>query len=284
MSPADKPDLFEAVCRVQSIAKQDGDYPSANQDFAHPDLLALSDGAGGTGFYAADWAKNLCKELPTAPFADEAAFDEWFKQIRNPFFAGKREEAAANFPDILEDYDREGSSATLLAAWPGEDRQWRVLSYGDSAAFLFDAAGKLKQRSIPKLVQFTEDPYLLHSNEPLLPEHLYWETWTIDQNDTLLMASDALSQWILIQYALHNPELATELEEVLKTPYGLGNQIIRCREAHLNSPDFLPILRQLAEAVEDESSFQDFTRDLFQKGQLALDDYTLRLCSPIMIS
>lgn len=284
MSPADKPNLFGTTCLVQSTAKQDGDYPSANQDFAHPYLLALSDGAGGTGFYAADWAKNLCEELPTEPFADKAAFDEWFERIRILFFAVKREEAAANFPDILEDYDREGSSATLLAAWLVEARQLRVLSYGDSAAYLFDVAGKLKQRTIPKLVQFTEDPYLLHSNELLLPEQLYWETWTIDQNDTLLMASDALSQWVLIQYALHNPDLASELEEVLKTPYGLGNHIIRCREKHDNTTDFLPILHRLAEACKDESSFKDFTRNLFQKGQLALDDYTLRLCSPITIS
>ena len=269
---------------MQSIAKRDGDYPSQNQDFAHPDLWALSDGAGGTGFYAAEWAEYLCRKLPETPFESKEAFSEWFEGIREPFLTLKRAEATLNFPDILEDYNREGSSATLVVVWPLEGNHVRVLSYGDSAAFLFDSAGKLKQRTIPRLVQFTEDPYLLNSTEPLLPEQLLWETWTLDLNDTLLMASDALSQWILIQYALHTPELQPEIEETLATPYGLGNLIIRCQEAHDSSSDFLTVLSRLTEACQSENNFANFTRELFQKGQLALDDYTLRLCSPTTIS
>ena len=284
MSPADKPSHLARSCQVQSIAKQDGDYPSQNQDFAHPDLWALSDGAGGTGFYAAEWAESLCKNLPETAFENKEALNEWFEEIRVPFLTQKREEAALNFPDILEDYDREGSSATLVAVWPLEGNHVRVLSYGDSAAFLFDSAGKLKQRTILRLLQFTEDPFLLNSNESLLPEQLLWETWTIDPTDTLLMASDALSQWILIQYALRTPELQPEIEETLATPYGLGNLIIQCQKDHDDSAKFLQVLSRLTEACESENNFVDFTRELFQKGQLALDDYTLLLCSPTTIS
>ena len=284
MSPADKPSHFGSSCHVQSIAKRDGDYPSENQDFAHPDLWALSDGAGGTGFYAAEWAEYLCQKLPEIPFESKEAFSGWFEEIRVPFFTQKRAEATLSFPDILEDYDREGSSATLAVVWPLEGNHVRVLSYGDSMVFLFDAAGKLKRRTIPRLVQFTENPFLLNSNEPLLPEQLLWETWTIDPTDTLIMASDALSQWILIQYALHTPELLPEIDETLATPYGLGNLIIRCQEAHDSSSNFLPVLSRLNEACQSKNNFANFTRDLFQKGQLALDDYTLRLCSPTTIS
>ena len=284
MSPADKPSHFGSSCQVQSIAKKDGDYPSENQDFAHPDLWALSDRAGGTGFYAAEWADYLCQLLPKIPFTSKEVFSEWFEEIRVPFFTQKRAEATLNFPDILEDYDREGSSATLAVVWPLEGNHVRVLSYGDSAAFLFDSAGKLKQRTIPRLVLFTEDPFLLNSNEPLLLEQLLWQTWTIDPTDTLLMASDALSQWILIQYALHTPELQSEIEETLATPYGLGNLIIRCQEDYDRSSDFLPLLSRLAETCQSENNFANFTRELFQKGQLALDDYTQRLCSPTTIS
>ncbi|KAB7725993.1 hypothetical protein F5984_25385 [Rudanella paleaurantiibacter] len=261
----------------QSVAKPDGDYVPHNQDAAHPVRWFLSDGAGGTGFFAADWARHLCEHLPAKPFQTKEAVTEWFEKLRVPFFNAKRSEAAQSFSDILDDYDREGSSATLLAVWPIANKQIQVLHYGDSAAFLLDRQGHLKQRTTA-LIDFTEPPWLLHSNESLLPEHLHLNIWPVAEGDTLLLASDALAQWLLIQFTLREPALQPELDAVLATPYGLGNQIIYCQQQHEPALTLPDLLHHLAEMCATEAAFCTFTTNLYQRGQLALDDYTLRLC------
>ncbi len=277
MFPDDSNNNSRWQTRVQSVPKPDGDYQSRNQDAAHPTLWAVSDGAGGTGFFAADWSEHLCDQLPADPFESEQAVFDWFEELREPFFRAKRAQAEQTFADILDDYDREGSSATLLAAWPLADDQLLVLHYGDSAAFLLDQHGHLK-RHTTDLMAFTEPPFLLHSNESLLPDHLSLETWPVAEGDVLLMASDALSQWLLIQIALRDPALQPQLQAVLETPYGLGNQIIYCQEQHDPALTMPHLLQRLTDVCSDETTFRDFTTDLYQRGQLALDDYTLRIC------
>ena len=277
MFPEDSNNNLPWQTRVQSVAKPDGEYQSRNQDAAHPTLWAVSDGAGGTGFFAADWSQHLCAQLPTEPFEDKLAVIGWFEGLREPFFRAKRVQAEQTFADILDDYEREGSSATLLAAWPLADDGLRVLHYGDSAVFLLDQHGHLK-RHTTDLMAFTESPYLLHSNESLLPEHLRLDTWAVAEGDVLLMASDALSQWLLIQIALRDATLQPQLQAVLETPYGLGNQIIYCQQQHDPALTMPHLLQRLNEVCSDETAFRDFTTDLYQRGQLALDDYTLRIC------
>ncbi len=262
---------------MQSVAKPEGDYLNRNQDAAHSTRWALSDGAGGTGFFAADWAQHLCEHLPTEPFETNEAVYDWFEELRQPFFKAKREQAEQTFADILDDYEREGSSATLLAVWPLPQNVLQVLHYGDSAAFLLDREGRLKNCTA-HLMDFTEPPWLLHSNEGLLPEQLHLETWPVAEGDVLLMASDALAQWLLIQMALHDPTLRPELDAVLATPYGLGNQIIGCQQQHDPNGSLPALLHHLGEVCETETAFRAFTTDLYQRGQLALDDYTLRIC------
>jgi len=262
---------------VQSVGKKDGEHQIQNQDFAHPDLWAICDGAGGIGFCAADWATYLAKELPGQPFKTKEAVEDWFESIRDPFYEEKRNIVIQSFADISEDYDREGSSSTLLAVWPLERGRLQVLHYGDSAAFLLSQDGKLKERTI-RLMDFTQEPFLLHSNEPLIMPQLHMETWAVAPGDVLLLASDTFSQWLLIQLALRDESLRPELVEVLDTPYGLGNQIIYC-EQHFNpAVDSVGLLQQLVHECENEARFEAFTSDLFQKGQLAMDDYTLRIC------
>jgi hypothetical protein len=274
----------------QTIPKIDEGFAPTNQDAvrAAAGYCALSDGAGGSGFVNEHWSRCLCDALPDVAFEDAAAFEAWYDAVRLDFFEKHRQ--AIDGAKIAR-YKRHGSYATLVAAWQ-TDEQLQVLSYGDSGLFLFDKTGELKYRNINNLMDFTESPYLLNTVSPIIPQALLLENLSIASGDTLVLASDAVSQWILTQYLLRkaktdnyaenndvennaeNNEAQAEIAAVLASPYNLGNLVENC-EKSLSTDSFLNILEKMEACLATEKAFKACCYDKYNREEMANDDYTL---------
>jgi serine/threonine protein phosphatase PrpC len=272
----------------QTIPKIDEGFAPTNQDavLAAAGYCALSDGAGGSGFVNEHWSRCLCDALPDVAFTDVAAFEIWYEKVRLEFFEEHllRIDGAKNAR-----YRRHGSYATLVAAWQTGE-QLQVLSYGDSGLFLFDKTGELKYRNINNLMDFTESPYLLNTVSPIIPQALLLENLSIASGDMLVLASDAVSQWILTQYLLRkaktdndvannventaNNEAQAEIAAVLASPYNLGNLVENC-EKSLSTDSFLNILQKMEACLATETAFKACCYDKYNRAEMANDDYTL---------
>jgi hypothetical protein len=273
----------------QTITKIDEGFAPTNQDavWAAAGYCALSDGAGGSGFVNEHWSRCLCDALPDVAFADVAAFEIWYEKVRLEFF---EEHLQAIDGAKTARYKRHGSYATLVAAWQmGE--QLKVLSYGDSGLFLFDKTGELKYRNINNLMDFTESPYLLNTVSPIIPQALLLKNLSIASGDTLVLASDAVSQWILTQYLLRKAKTANdaannaendaassaaqaEIAAVLASPYNLGNLVENC-EKNLSLDSFLLVLEKMEVCLATEKAFKACCYDKYNRAEMANDDYTL---------
>jgi hypothetical protein len=265
----------------QTIPKIDEGFAPTNQDAvrATAGYCALSDGAGGSGFVNEHWSRCLCDALPDVAFEDAAAFEIWYEKVRFEFF---EEYLLVIDGAKIARYKRHGSYATLVAAWQTGE-QLQVLSYGDSGLFLFDKTSELKYRNIKNLMDFTESPYLLNTVSPIIPQALLLESLSIASGDTLVLASDAVSQWILTQYLLRkaktdsdvaNNVAQAEIAAVLASPYNLGNLVENC-EKSLSADSFLNILEKMETCLATETAFKACCYDKYNRAEMANDDYTL---------
>lgn len=267
-----------------SISKLEGEHSNLNQDFCAEKAghLALSDGAGGYGFYASQWSKYLVEkalERPT-PFETKEAFKAWFEALRVPFYqeyeqvAESESAAKSQYTNWLEAYKKEGSAATFISVKPVSDTEVEVLALGDSLAIQLNATHRCLNRTLESLYQFTKNPNLLCSNEPLEVEHVYLERWTLSPTDTLLVSSDSLGQLILmlVLFLVKEEEAAAaaELEKVKVSPYPLGNFLDEIEKI----PTPGEVLERLIE-LEREDDFTAFCKEYLEAKMLQMDDYSL---------
>lgn len=192
--------------KSQSVAKQDGNYYSENEDavFISDDKkrFALSDGAGGTGVEAHRWSRYLLEKLPETPIKSFAELSAWQDSIWQSYFDTIQTDLENNAPHALDKFFTEGSSATLISVWlegKGKTKKAHIVSYGDSVICLLRAKTKEIKTNIQDLSVFLDSPFLLNSNE-LPTEHGIYETWDIKKGDVLLIASDTIGQFILSSY------------------------------------------------------------------------------------
>ena len=209
--------------KSQSIAKQDGNYYSENEDavFISDDKkrLALSDGAGGTGVEAHRWSRYLLEKLPETAIKSFDELSAWQDTIWQSYFDTIQTDLENNAPHALDKFFTEGSSATLISVWlegKGKTKKAHILSYGDSVICLFREKTKEIKTNIQDLSVFLESPFLLNSND-LPVEHGIYETWDIKKGDVLLIASDTIGQFILSSYyILQKAEKHEKIFEVIK--------------------------------------------------------------------
>jgi hypothetical protein len=267
-----------------SISKLEGEHSNRNQDFcAEKDgHFALSDGAGGYGFYASEWSEHLVKKAleRTTPFETKEAFINWFNELRQPFYQEyeriAESESAANsqYTNWLEAYKEEGSAATFISVKRVSETEVEVLAFGDSLAIQLNATFSCLNRTISALYQFTQNPDLLCSNEALTtPERVYLERWEVSPTDTLLVSSDSLGQLILMLVLFlgkEKPDAAEELKKVKSSPYPLGNFLDEIEKIE----DPASVLERLV-ALEDEAAFSAFCKEYLEAKMLQMDDYSL---------
>lgn len=262
----------------QSIAKQDNQGIIPNEDhFRLENPIAVSDGAGGAGLFTAEWAEYLCNHLPAMPIETFEALTGWINSIWEPFC--NKYQTVAEERGIGAKFLSDGSWATLVSIWfPKGNQSYKWLAYGDSAIFVFDLEEKsLDFCSVKDINLYTESPYLINWKEDPSPVGFSNGEFILKKNQIVLLASDAMSQYILLKYLIgENSESAkSQLSMLEASGSRLSVQLAKMKIAS-DACDFFSItLPELIESLNSVECFQRLTDKLKQKGFLAFDDYTL---------
>ncbi len=265
--------------RHQSIGKPEGEYHSPNEDAIGVSLdskiLALSDGAGGSGVEAHQWSQYLIQHLPDQPILEFTALEKWQEEIWETYFERIKAELQTTNPDALAKLVKEGSSATLIAAWL-QNYEVKLMAYGDSVCMHFSAAQKLRDCNL-KLRDFLHSPFLLNCNEPPLAAGFWAQTRQLEPGDHLLLASDAIGQFILGYCACLDKDtpVAEGFQEILDSPFRSSVLLTGMRKYLVDNPGAPSLLDMLWDAVETPAKFRSFTNEKLEAGLLGLDDYSL---------
>lgn len=269
-----------------------------NQDRARispkQDIAAVADGAGGRGVFVGEWAEMLLDELPPVPFENADALYEWLKPIATRFFE-KYEPRAQKHDFTYAKFLDEGSAATLTAAWVDhKTSNVTVWIYGDSPAMrLLPNHQTLRMPpSLPNLTAFSNRTQHLNWNAdyPFLPAQAHCRTFQLQQGETILLATDALAQFILIRYLLSQPddrECCRQINEAI-AQNALQAKLIAANREILSLP-FADLIAQLLDSLSpnpslstpEDDSFKTLLYGWFDQGLIEEDDYTLLSISHI---
>lgn len=267
---------------AQSTAKPG---ETANEDAARcaGRLLAVADGAGGTGIYAGEWARYLMACLPEQPITTFEALDAWLADIWNPFFDRYREQPAS--PEVLAKFMEEGSATALAAIWlpenPGEPAT--ALAFGDSVALCYDPQHHTLSSTHPDLAAFAGAPTLLNWKTEPRPEGLCICELPAHPEAVLLVCSDALAQYLLGAFALQRDDAESQaaLAQLRQQPHRLAAYLDKLADAGFARKNwYAEVLHPLLEAAQDPVLFRSHLYERCAAGWLLPDDYALAAALP----
>ena len=193
---------------------QDSIHPfQAAADDTENCIFAVSDGTT-TSFFSRVWARTLTRhfaENPDQPFSN---WETWLRDAQEKWQAGVKERAEASDASF---FTRNGfhahkpAAATLAALALGEasenGRSWRALVLGDSCIFFLRENGQPRVLNLETSAEFSsvvktvESWWKDDSHRPILIESLPTGVESpIAEHDTVLIASDALSKWMLLRH------------------------------------------------------------------------------------
>ncbi len=215
------------------VTSKDGEPTEDCEDSIHPmpgcaadDVplvaFAVSDGVT-TSFFGGVWAQMLTArfaECPAAVFDPSSSWVDWLKPPQDQWQAEMRKRAAAETASFYMRNDvvsRRPAAATfvgLLLDSPAPDGTipWRALVLGDSCLFILR---KDRPHSL-KLTKATEFSNIVSSAEsyacdrPFQPD-FYRDEKPLEEGDTVLLATDALSKWLLLRDEEGHPVWGTIL-------------------------------------------------------------------------
>lgn len=267
---------------AQSTAKPG---ETANEDAVRATgrLLAVADGAGGTGIYAGEWARYLVACLPEQPITTFEGLDTWLAGIWQPFFERYREQPAS--PEVLAKFMEEGSAAALAAIWLPEnpDEPATALAFGDSVALCYDPQHHTLSSTHPDLAAFAGAPTLLNWKTEPRPEGLSICEWPAHPEAVLLVCSDALAQYLLGAFALQrdDAESRAALTQLRQQPHRLAAYLEKLTDAGFDRKNwYTEVLRPLLDAAQDAALFRSHLYERCAAGWLLPDDYALAAVVP----
>ena len=236
------------------------------------DFLAVSDGAGGGGLFAEKWSAYLLKKLPPTPLTSAEALDAWVDGIWQPFYDEYEAVAKQQGGLTLQKFYDEGSFATLAAVWKSPDNIYKWLTYGDSAVFHYNCATDVLECSISALTDFNAPPFLINFLDKINPQGVITGSFEISSDSVLIVATDALSHYILMMYMLSHKDLyANELQRAIKSATKNSNFILAA--STLPKIDFYTdVIKKLF--LSDYNLKRHLTK-LYKDGLIALDDYSV---------
>ena len=172
-------------------------------------VLAVADGASSS-FGANLWADTLTRqfvEQPPKPLS-VGSFSTWLEEARaaSPASSGTPEGADADNPNgwWSEEGARQGAYSTIVGVAIMTDRDGRVatiMCLGDSCAFVLTGPSgeRVLRRSLPyeDASQFGSHPALLGSMVDRMHDEPSWTTVPAGPGDVVVLASDAVSEWLL---------------------------------------------------------------------------------------
>ena len=167
---------------------------------------AISDGATEAA-YSGLWAGELVSHFVAEPPALEPENRDQFTQwLRTPQEAWHKAVPWDRIPWHGIDKTRAGSLATLLgtvfSTEPGHlQAHWRAMVIGDCCAFITDASHRLLRAfPIDSADDFDNQPNLISSNSERndgIEESISYFQGTLDQGQRMILATDAVAQWLL---------------------------------------------------------------------------------------
>lgn len=234
--------------------------------------IAVSDGAGGGGVFADQWAKYLMEHLPDEPITEYGAFDRWIDSIWEPFYNDCEEVAKAEGGMLLNKFYDEGSFATIVAVW--KDGHW--MSYGDSVAFCYDRASDSLQHSFGRIVEFNNPPYLVNCKDPTDEKGFRSGQLEITNDCIVFVASDALAHYILMMYEVaHKEKYNEELQEAINAQTKDSNFIMTA--LGMKKADFEKDVIDKLLNCRNEWNFKQHLQSLRKKGLIGHDDYSIAI-------
>ena len=270
---------------------QAGVWRSCEDRFVLTDnAMAVSDGAGGVGLYCGAWAEMLVNNLPNKALHSSNEIDKWIGTFWKKFQLAGKELAGDDFTKYSK-FVQEGSFATLSGIWLSEreteeeeeeeeeekviDLEWLV--YGDSPFLLFDEDDNLITTSHSSLTELEQDPYLLNWKDLADGSKVKADKLEISKKTTVVLASDAIGEFVLFRNLLTNSQQHPLLEELLQlAETGIGRVAELARKhTHHRSYQYGDKLEDLVEILNNQESFEDFVQTQYKKNLLANDDSTL---------
>lgn len=239
-------------------------------------VVGIADGAGGEGVFASEWASTLLEKLSSQPmcFETSAEIDKWLNGFYQHFIDEHKEKAKDdNFLKIK--FSREGSLSTLCAAWVVETTM-KWMSYGDSCLFLLrdNDLQCYPERYQDDLNHFSGSTDLISTVNVLQDSAFQKGEVELKEGDVLLLATDAMSQFLILQQKLAVPEAEKELSNLLsKAGNPLATTVTGVLDSIQKKPD---PLKQFMNLKEDDE-FKDYCLYLRSKKALLPDDYSLSI-------
>lgn len=269
--------------RHQSIPKPDSQSVQ-NEDSVKIDeskgLFFLSDGAGGTGVESHLWSRYLVDHLTEHPINNSDEFINWYDSVWEAHFEKLKISLQRSNPDAIYKLYTEGSSATLVAAWlEGKEVKW--LTYGDSVFMHLSVGDNYSTIDCNVgLEDFLQNPLLLNFLDSPLIDGLKIKSTSLNTGDVLILASDAIGQYLL---GLHNlfhegPETKRVIDSILCTPYRSAN-LLENQKMYLSDGggimSWQSELDKLWDALSCEETFRQHTNECLNHQILAIDDYSV---------
>ena len=197
--------------------------PPGTRPLAGGGVFAVSDGTT-TSFFSALWSRILSRRFATEP---AAAFDsvwcDWLRAAQQEWQAAVRTRAEAKDASFYTRNDflgRRAAAATFVGLQiepPGTDGAvpWRALVLGDSCLFILGKDGPhslelTKAEEFSNMVKAAES---YETAEPHLPKAFGSSAGGphLAAGDVVLLATDALSKWLLARAEIGKPVWASVL-------------------------------------------------------------------------
>jgi hypothetical protein len=276
----------------QSIANFQDKREDENEDFIKIDLssdkyacFSLCDGAGGAGVFSAEWADFLVNSIPDFPLIYPRSSKEWFANTSKNFH--DRVISNKNQSDLIliKKIYRDGSYSTLCTCWLDVKRcKLSYAAVGDTYLFIFQRQGK-------KIV--TKEIYPINEQGDIdqNPKLLNWiiemqldlkvKEYIIESEFIILIASDSLAKWIILNLFLSDLSSLSEIDINQEYLTSLANERILNRKEAIaagsgvkSTEDLLLFLKEI---VSDSEKFKSTLLALNNNAELEADDYSLIL-------
>ena len=261
----------------QSVVKANNDVfengkSRKNEDalFISEQVTVISDGAGGVGILADEWAKTLVNNIPDKPFKNAKSIDKWISLFWEEFYNSHLEQLKED-PWKIRKFEQEGSLATLSVLWQVSKNKFEYRSYGDSAMFVFNKkTGELKiQNNLKPVNSFTASPPLINwQTEQFSEEYFYSQSIELNSDEEIILATDGIAMYIHAAWLVYKDAINEEIPESKMqkiVDYFKANPIM----------DFAKWMSQLKEASSSKKAFTKLTKDWYKNSYLPNDDYTI---------
>jgi hypothetical protein len=183
------------------LAETESEDAVGCRDSAH--IYAIADGATLSAF-AGHWAQLLVDHACENGLPRRGQLDAWLKVPNEQWDAARSERAGEAW---WSDPNRT-ASATFLGAQLSPQaggQEWRFAMIGDCCAFLLRRGELILVGPITRSADFDFNPRCLSSGPSEAPDDLREKTIPAEQGDVLILATDALAEWILRRLEERDP-------------------------------------------------------------------------------